>query len=410
MTPGWCKKLFDQEQQLTQGVTPVTIQSIREYVHRLWDQYQVAGRRTKSAILDELERNLGIHRKSANRLMTSEQAPSLGRSKGNRKRHYCESCIALLRQAWREMGYCNSKLLRAGLDGWLPFFDNIDEIIKSKLLKMAASTMDIHLKDDKAKLRRRLNTGTRKSKSRHVTLVPIRDLENRPTEIGHCEVDLVAHCGEWMNGTFAWTLTFTDIVSGWTENETIWGKSGYAVKIALELIEARLPFKIKTLYFDNGSEFLNDDVIEWYANRREIPTRRSRPYKKNDQCFVEQKNYTHVRQVFGYDRIDWKKGVELMNGVYRNERRLLSNFFTPQQKLKEKWREGSKIKKRYHQPMTPFDRIMLAPDVPQEIKEALQHQRDGLNPRKLSKKMRRKMVEFWGYRGKKQRQLTKYAA
>jgi len=411
--PGWGKECFDQEIPYLPEDNLMTIQTIREYVHRLWDQYQVAGRRTRSKILDELERNLEIHRKSANRLMRASSPPSLGRSKGGRKRRYGEDCIDLLRMVWREMGYCSSKHLRSGLREWLPYFDNVSTEIKQLLLEMASSTMDIHLKKDKANLRRKLNTGTRSVKSRHLTSVPIRDWVKKPEGIGHMQVDMVAHCGEWMSGKFAWTLTVTCMVSGWTENETMMGKDGHAVKKALEQIEARLPFKIKSLNFDNGTEFMNDDVINRFAKRKdrseEIPVFRSRPYKKNDQCYVEQKNFTHVREVFGYDRIDWKKGPDMMNGVYRGERRLLSNFFLPQMKLKEKWREGSQIKKRYLPPKTPYQMIMEASDVSDEIKQSLQNQKSSLNPRDLRRKMRKKMSQFWGYLGREDHQLTKQA-
>jgi len=161
MTAECCMKVFDQKNLSLQEAGLVSIQAVREYVSVLWGQYQVAGRRLRSQILDELERNLGIHRKSANRLMLAKRAPPLGRGKGNRKRIYCSECIKLLRRVWREMCYCNSKLLKAGLKDWLPFIDNVDESIKNKLMKMASSTMDIYLKSQRSSLRRRLNTGTK---------------------------------------------------------------------------------------------------------------------------------------------------------------------------------------------------------------------------------------------------------
>jgi hypothetical protein len=279
---------------------------------------------------------------------------------------------------------------------------------------MAASTMDRYLKDERAGLKRRLNTGTKKSKNRHFVEIPIRPLGVKPDKLGHCEVDLVAHCGGSLSGQFAWSVTLTDIKSGWTANETVWGKNGFVVMEALKEIEKRFPFSIKSLYFDNGSEFLNDDVIERFArheNRNEnIPVFRSRPYKKNDQCYVEQKNFTHVRELFGYSRMDWKKGVDMMNNVYRKEWYVLTNYFRPQIRLERKWREGSKIKRTLRKPKTPFDCLMDSGELTDEIKERLTSQKRSLNPRKLRKNMNRRLRDFRGYLGKDQFALTKQAA
>jgi hypothetical protein len=408
------KELFDQENLYSPEVTLVSIQAVREYVSRLWDQYQVAGRRMKTKILSELCRNLEIHRKSANRLMRSAEAPSLGRGKGNRRARYDEATIDLLRRVWREMGYPCSKHVKAGLSDWLTHFDDCPESTRTNLIRMASSTMDRYLAPDRATLRRKLNTGTRRSRNHWITDVPIRNLEKQPTETGHVEVDTVAHCGESLAGTFAWTVTLTDIKSGWTENETVWGKNGHVVMMALREIEARLPFAIKALYFDNGSEFLNDDVVKRFAQHRDrvtaIEVYRSRPYKKNDQCHVEQKNFTHVRELFGYERMEWEKGVSFMNKIYRKDWRLLMNFFRPQMRLLEKWREGSKVFRRMSKPETPYSRLLAAPDLSDDAKASLKAQHASLNPRKLSRGVRRQLRDFRGYQGKKMTGLTKYAA
>lgn len=247
-----------------------------------------------------------------------------------------------------------------------------------------------------------MNSGTRRGVRRFLTKVPIRDLDNTPETAGHCEVDCVAHCGDSLSGTFAWTLTLTDIATGWTECEALWGKDGYQARLALEKIEARLPFKLQTLYFDNGSEFMNDEIIDRFAVKdrpERLPIRRGRPRRKNDQCYVEQKNYTHVRKLFGYARIDWKIGVGIMNEVYRKEWRLLQNFFMPQQKLQSKHRLGAKIKRQMDRPRNPSDRLSL---LEPGLEKALRSEKDRLNPFRLRLDQRRKVARLNTNRKEKQ--------
>ena len=275
--------------------------------------------------------------------------------------------------------------MKAALPEWLPFYEHktCTSEIRVELLKMSSSTINRYLADERAKLRRRMNTGTRRGVRKFITQVPIRDLDETPQTTGHCEVDCVAHCGDSLTGTFAWTLTLTDIATGWTECEALFGKDGLKVRQALERIEARLPFKLVTLYFDNGTEFMNEEIIDRFAtkNRTErLPIKRGRPRRKNDQCYVEQKNYTHVRSLFGYARIDWKVGVNIMNDIYRKEWSRLQNYFMPQQKLQSKYRLGAKIKRAMDQAKTPYARlVLLRPDLEQSLTREKAH----LNPLSL---------------------------
>lgn len=392
---------------------PIT--AIREYVALLWREYQGAKRRRRAEILDELVRNLTIHRKSATRLMNSGVAPKLQRGKGSGGRQvYGPQTKAALRVFWREVGYVGAARLKAALPEWLPFFESpiCDESTRAELLKMSSRTIERTLKGDKAALRRRLNTGTTRGKSRHQTQVPIRNFTVTPTVPGHCEVDCVAHCGDSMSGTFVWTVTLTDIATGQTECEAIWGKNGFAVRQALIAIEQRLPFPLLGLYFDNGCEFLNDDVIERFAKgirEKAIPVFRGRPYHSNDQAYVEQKNYTHVRSTFGYERLDFKLAVQLMNNVYRKEWRLLQNHFYPQMKLLKKTRIGSKIKRVMSKPLTPYTRLMNSQELTETSKRALEIDHQGRNPFALRKALRKKLRDFRLYVGKDKVILGKYA-
>src|SRR5690606_390768 len=151
----------------------------------------------------------------------------------------------------------------------------------------------------------------------------------------------------------------------------------------------------------NGGEFLNEDVIERFARRKDrgnqIAVYRSRPYKKNDQCFVEQKNYTHVRELYGYDRIDWKIAVRLMNNINQKEWYWLCNYFRPRIRLVKKWREGSKIKRVLSSPQTPLDRLLESPSIDQQTKDELRARKAQLNPRSLKKGLKQKLIKLRGY-------------
>ena len=378
----------------------MSLSALREYLHRLWEQYKSASQGTKSQILDEIVRNLGFHRKSAIRLMNSPYAPkSLQGFRGGRKRQYSEASKRHLTRLWKLMGYMASRRMKAALPEWLPDYEHKDctADIRQEILRMSESSIERFLKTEKAKLRRQLNTGTRKQLRRFVTEIPIRSFINLPQEPGHCEIDCVAHCGGIMSGTFVWTLNLTDIVTGWTECEAVWGKDSYSIRTALEKIESRLPFRLIALYSDNGSEFLNQDVFDKFARSRPIPLEyyRGRPYRKNDQSYIEQKNYTHVRNLFGYGRIDWRKSVSLMNNIYRKEWRALQNFYMPQQKLVEKYRIKAKLKRRMDRPRTPIDR--LEPHLDQRAKLALNSEKASRGPIKLREGQRWKTKQLFGY-------------
>ena len=381
----------------------MSIQAVKEYLALVWTQYQAASRNLKGQILDELCRNLQIHRKAAIRLLNSADSPRSQQGKKARsgRRPYSEEAKGHLAALWKLMGYMASIRLKAALPEWVGFYQGKDftNEIRLEILAMSARSIERFLLPAKAELKRKLNTGTRRGVRPLVTTVPIRDLGNTPLVPGHCEVDSVAHCGGSLSGTFAWSVTLTDIATGWTECETVFGKTGAAVKKALKLMEERLPFKLTHLYFDNGSEFLNADVIEEFARSPErtvaIEVFRSRPYRKNDQCYVEQKNFTHVRQFFGYGRIDWENAVSMMNNVYRGYWRKVQNYYCPQQKLIEKQRIGSKIVRKMEEPRTPFER--LRPHLTAAQCEKLNTEKAEINPISAMAKVRKAVRNIFGY-------------
>jgi hypothetical protein len=384
----------------------------------MWKQYQEASKKYRSKLLDEITKNTTLHRGSAKRLMSRPEEPAFKRGKGKSVNAYTNTSKALLKLLWKEMGYLGAVRMKAAIPLWIDFWDNpnIDDYSLFEIKQMSASTIERTLKEEKAKLRRKLNTGTKGTKNNKMkTLIPIRDLGVMPTELGHCEIDCVAHCGGSLTGTHIWTLTVTDIVSGHTENEAMEYKNGWEVKEALSRIEDRLPFKIIALYMDNGSEFLNEDVHKRFALTKNkidretvIDLFRSRPYKKNDQCYVEQKNFTHVRELFGYDRYSGELMVRLMNNVYRNEWRLISNYYHPQIRLKSKERNGAKVKRTFHDPQTPFE--ILKKYLPESKIAEMEEEMKKINPFELRKKLKRRLTDFQGYNSRSTDRLGKHAA
>lgn len=396
----------------------MSIQAIHEYLALIWAQYQEASKKVKTQLLDEIEKNVKMHRKASIRLMNSKTEPAFARGKGKSVNAYSDKSKTLLKKLWVDMGRMGSVRMKAAIPEWIDDWkckDLLDDYTIFELKRMSASTIERTLKKDRADFRRQHNSGTKPSQSRIKTLIPIRDLEFQPKEPGHCEIDCVAHCGGSLSGEFIWTLTLTDIKTGHTENEALQRKNGFEVQKALQRIEDRLPFKIIALYMDNGSEFLNEDVYKRFSqNKLKIPREkiielfRSRPYKKNDQCFVEQKNFTHVRELFGYDRLSGKLMVQLMNNIYRGEWRLLANFFYPQIRLKSKERIGSKVSRKFHDPRTPFS--MLKEFLSDEKLTELEELKSSLNPFDLQKKLKRKLRRFAGYNSRSPDRLGKYAA
>lgn len=200
----------------------------------------------------------------------------------------------------------------------------------------------------------------------------------------------MAHCGASGKGPFILTVTLTDIATQWTESRAIWTKTIERVVGAIQDIESTMPFPIQGFDCDNGSEFLNDHLIRYFKKKR-IPLTRSRPYRKNDNAHVEQKNWMHARQLFGYARFENPDLVPVMNDIYARLWFPYKNFFIPRMKLKEKIRVGSRIVRKYDEPMTPYHRVLASPLIPEEKKLQLQEQIKNLNPFRLKDEINKRM-------------------
>ena len=213
------------------------------------------------------------------------------------------------------------------------------------------------------------------------------------TKPGFLELDLVVHCGESAKGEYLHTLNTVDIATSWCELAVLPNRSRQAVKSGLEKIKKRLPFPLLGIDSDNDSAFLNG-LLVGYCEQNDIAFTRCRPYKKNDQAHIEQKNWTAVRKLIGYDRYASKEALRLLEKVYKDWR-LLVNYFQPVRKLTGKERVEGKVRKFYDQAKTPYQRVLVSPAVEEEAKERLQEIYLTLNPVKLRRQMEENLHAFW---------------
>jgi integrase-like protein len=327
-------------------------------------RYQLASKRGKSRILDELCANTGWHRSHARKALTAALQPKIVTARSPRPVKYGSDVIAALTVCWTVLGMPAGKRLAPMLGELVAVLRHfgelsIDEGTAALLVSMSAATIDRRLADERAKHQLKGRVGT-KPGSLLKSQIPVRtwaEWDNaRP---GFVEIDLVWHDGGNRGGGHAFTLTVTDIATGWTENRSVADKSAKCVLAALNDIARRMPFPILGVDSDNGSEFINEDLLQW-CQGRQITFTRARPGNKNDGCHVEQKNWTVVRTVVGYYRYDTAAELLLLNEIWQLQSRL-TNYFYPQQKLVSKVRQGAKVSKKHDKAATPFHRAIDHP-------------------------------------------------
>ncbi|MBI2080610.1 MAG: transposase family protein, partial [candidate division NC10 bacterium] len=261
------------------------------------------------------------------------------------------------------------------------------------LLAMSPATMDRRLSPSKRRLGRRLYGQTKPGRWLRQTIPIQTDSWNVP-EPGWLEVDTVSHSGPSASGLFAYTLNQVDLFSGWVEMRAMLGKSAEAVVELTDEMRRAQPFGLKGMDTDNGEEFINYE-LDRYCRKTGVQRFRSRPYKKDDQAHIEQKNGTHVRRLIGWERYDSREAVEAMNALYQGEWRLLANLFLPSVKLANKVRVGSKIKRVYEEAKTPLDRLLESGQGDRDKLDELRRLRGRLDPFELSKTVDRKLRGIW---------------
>ena len=268
---------------------------------------------------------------------------------------------------------------------------------QDKLSSISAATIDRVLKTVRVAHGRKGLSGT-KPGSLLKNQIPIRTHFWDVSQPGFMEADTVAHCGNSLAGDFVWSLTMTDILTTWTENRATWNKGAHGVLVQIQDIELRLPFALQGFDCDNGSEFLNYHLVRYFTDHPSVTSfTRSRPYRKNDNAHVEQKNWSHVRQLFGYDRFEDPNLVDLMNDLYVNEWSLYQNHFCPSMKLQEKKRINSKYYKKYDPPRTPYDRVLVSNHITDAAKKRLKTVHKSLNPFILKRKIEKKLRVIFQY-------------
>jgi hypothetical protein len=270
----------------------------------------------------------------------------------------------------------------------------IPDEVALRLKRMSSATIDRKLKHQREVLHLLKLKGGPKPGSLLKQKIPIRLTDWDTSQVGYVEADLVAHCGSSALGGYVNTLSTTEISSGWWEGEAIMGKSQEHNFWALKEIRKRTPFQWKGLDSDNGSEFINQ-VLYKYCHREGLEFTRSRPNRKNDNAYIEQKNWTHVRKVLGYLRYDTLEELMLINALYRNELRLYKNFFQPVMKLTEKVRIGSNIKRKYDIPKTPYQRLRESNQLSDKANAELETLYLSLNPARLKRDIDSKLDKFY---------------
>ena len=370
------------------------------YLQAILSTYHASSKTKKGELLTYSEFITKRPRKSLIRRLRELSAPppngDVGIKRVGRPASYSKSeLMPHIGYLWNQMERLSAKRMKAALPDWLPRYKACPAHLRTQIEKMSASTLDRYLRELRASLVTSKGLSTTNPAEFMKNKVPINTLDSKITKPGYTQADTVSHCGSNASGPFISSLTVTDIFTTWTENRAMFTKKGKGVKRYFKEIEKGLPFKLRSINSDSGSEFLNKNMLEFTGYGRRVAFTRSRPYKKNDNCYVEQKNFTHVRELFGYERFDEELLVGLMNEIYTEYWNPLQNFFLPTFKLKEKLRIGSRIKKTYDKPKTPYQRVMESEAVNKGEKETLRQRKTQLDPFELKAGLEDKLKEFF---------------
>ncbi len=375
----------------------MSLNSQRELLEVVRPRYLKAGKVEKQKILDEFTCATGYHRKHAIRVLKNQVQKHQKRKRTGYKTIYRGEVVQALEQIWEIYGHICSKRLQPFLPEAIKVLERCQEITLSKdtkelLLKISSASIDRCLRP--VRLQSPHGLSTTKPGSLLKSLIPVRTFtewdKERP---GFMEIDLVAHCGNTTEGQYLNTLTCTDISTGWTDVTALPHRSQEAVSEAIYLMRQRLPFPLLGIDSDNGSEFIND-MLYRYCLDEQITFTRSRPYQKNDQAHVEQKNWSVVRHTVGYDR--WETGQELalLESIY-HDLRLYINFFQPSFKLIAKERIGNQTLKQYDIAKTPYQRVLEQKDISLPAKARLMNLYVQLNPAELRRSIDLKTAKLW---------------
>jgi hypothetical protein len=368
----------------------------RQYLASIHKRYRGASRDRRGRILDEFCEVSGYHRKYAIRLLNGPPPDPVPRKRKPRGVFYGKKVVAVLIEIWTASGYPWSVRLKALLPTWLPKLRNrygLTPKIEAQILNISARQIDRRLKDHKRQAKKRLY-GRTKPGTLLKHQIPIKTEHWDVKTPGFGEIDLVSHSGSKADGEFIHSLNLTDIKTTWVETRAVMGKGETGVIAAIDDIRSHLPFALVGVDSDNGSEFVNHHLLR-YCQEREIQLTRGRPYKKDDNAHIEQKNWTHVRKLLGYVRYDTDDALTAINDLYRGDLRLLQNLFLPSVKLLRKERVGSKVRRYYDQARTPLDRVMECSGIDSAMVAMFKQLRDRLDPFLLSASVDRQIERIY---------------
>jgi hypothetical protein len=390
----------------------MSLSAKREALARIHGRYQRAGRPHKKIILDEFCATCGYHRKAAVRLLNRPLRREPNKRSGPKIVYDPTKVLPVLKSIWLASDQLCSKLLKAALPQWLEHHEGrtapLPEAFKEKLLAISPAQIDRLLRPSRLQHPKKGLCATRPgTRLRHA--VPTRSGPPDTSRPGSVEADTVAHCDDSTEGDYVNSLTFTELFSGWTENRAIWNKSGEAVLMQLRELETGVPYVMKDFHTDNGGEFLNWALHRHLTGRTvKMPWTRSRAYRKNDNAHCEQKNWTHVRQLFGHDRFEHPELVPLMNDLYGKEWSQFTNHFKPTFKLVRREKKAGKTKRIYEtKPQTPYQRLLDSPDISEATKVRLRAEHALLDPFALKKSIETKLRKFFTVLGNLNREATK---
>jgi len=368
----------------------MTAMTKKELISSVKSRYLKAGKKDKSKILDEFCQNTGYNRKYATRIPQAGYDNNLAKHRGRkpRKRIYASETILPVIKIWELLEYPCGQRLKPMLKPMSEALARCGELkinndVKRRLENISAKTLDRRLK--KERILRRLDRS--RGATRHGSLlkssIPIRITNWDTAKVGFAEIDTVAHNGGDPSGEFVYSLDMVEISAGWSEQYAVMGKGEAGVTRAIDEIKNDLPYDLLGLDSDGGSEFVNWHMVR-YCELNELFFTRSRPDRKNDNAYVEQKNNTHIRQRLGYGRFDTKEQLDAINDLYRNELRLFDNFFRPVMKISSKEKINNSVcRKKYDEARTPYRRLLESKQISQAQKQKLTEIYLSLNPAKL---------------------------
>lgn len=380
-----------------------------QYLKKLLPDYFKSDRKGKTKILDEYCRNTGQNRKYVIRKIRELSFGEVKRRK-KRRAYYGRDVQSALWTIWKIFdGPCGQRL-KPLLETEVKRLRELGELKISdrtyeKLCRISSATIDrlLRPKKEEWKVTRRYK---RKKAGLIAKKIPLKLTDWDTQRIGYVEMDTVFHCGSSTAGEFINSLSTLEISTGWWEAEAIMGRAQKRTFQAIKNIRQRCPYSWRGIDSDNDHVFINEQLFK-YAEKEEIEFTRSRPYRKNDNAYIEQKNFTHVRQPLGYLRYETNEELALINDLYRNELRLYKNFFQPVMKLERKDRVGGQIKRKYDKAQTPYHRLLESAALTDEEKEKLEKLYSSLNPAELKRRIDKKLERlFMMYEKKNKKPIT----